>query len=139
MISTNTHGSFDDIVASAKPALREVCVSLRRKIAVLHADVVEVAWPKQRIVSFGIGPRKMSEHYAYIAVYATHVNLGFYHGAVLTDRAGLLEGAGKRLRHLKLQDVPSTRKPAIATLLRQAIADRKRNARAIKVVRQARA
>ena len=137
MICASTNVSFDDIVASAEPALRSVCVSLRRKIAALHGDVVEVAWPKLRIVSFGIGPRKMSEHYAYIAVHATHVNLGFYHGAVLTDRAGLLEGTGKRLRHLRLRDVPATRKPAIVALLREAIADRKRNARATKVVHQA--
>jgi hypothetical protein len=128
--TASTHGSFKDIVASAWPALRPVCISLRRTIAALHRDVVEVAWPRQRIASFGIGPKKMSEHYAYIAVHASHVNLGFYHGAALTDRAGLLEGTGKRLRHVKIQDVAAARHPAVVALLRQAIADRKRNARA---------
>jgi hypothetical protein len=99
----------------------------------LHEDFTEITWPGQHIASFGIGPRKMSEHYAYIAVYAAHVNLGFYHGAALMDRAGLLEGTGKRLRHLSFRDVPSTRKPAVAALLREAIADRMRNFRPTKV------
>ena len=122
-ITAGTHGSFEDIVASAKPALRPVCISLRRTIAALHEEVVEVAWRRQRIASFGIGPRKMSDHYAYIAVHASHVNLGFYHGANLKDRAGLLEGTGKRLRHVKIQDVAAARGPAIVAILRQAIAD----------------
>ena len=129
MSSAGTHGTFDDVVLRAKPALRSVCESLRRLIVALHKNVVEVAWPGQRIASFGVGPKKMSEHYAYIAVHASHVNLGLYHGAVLTDRAGLLEGDGKRLRHVKLRDVSSTRNPAIRALLMEAIADRKRQAR----------
>ena len=74
----------------------------------------------------------MSEHYVYIAVYAAHVNFGFYHGAGLRDRAGLLEGTGKRLRHISFRDAPSTKRPAVAALLREAIADRRRKARTAK-------
>ena len=128
MITTSTHGTFDDIVVSAKPALRPICESLRREIAALHKEFVEVVWPRQRIASFGVGPKKMSDHYAYIAVQTTHVNLGFYHGASLADPTGLLEGTGKKLRHLKLRDIPSTKNPPILALLCEAIADRKRHA-----------
>lgn len=132
-------GTFDDILASAPPALRAVCRSLRRTIAALHADFTEIVGLRQRIASFGIGPRKMSEHYAYIAVYATHVNLGFYHGTVLTDRTALLEGSGAKLRHVSFRDLASTRRPAVAALLREAIRERKQNAGAPKSpVRRAR-
>ena len=126
MAANPTHGRFEDILRGAKPQLRPVCESLRRAIASLHKDFVEVVWPRQRIASFGVGPRKMTDHYAYIGVLSTHVNLGFYHGASLTDPAGLLEGTGRKLRHVKLRDVPAARSPAVAALLRQAIADRKR-------------
>lgn len=121
-----THGTFDDVLAKATPELRPVCNSLRRLIVSLHKDFVEVVWPRQKIASFGVGPKKMSEHYAYIAVQGSHVNLGFYHGASLTDPSGLLEGTGKRLRHIRVRDVASAKSPAIAALLRKAIADRKR-------------
>lgn len=123
-----THGTFDYILRSATPQLRPLCESLRRLIVSLHKDFVEVVWPRQKIASFGVGPKKMTEHYAYIAVLGSHVNLGFYHGAALTDPSGLLEGTGKNLRHVKLHDVASAKSPAITALLREAIADRKRYA-----------
>ena len=123
-----THGTFEDILAVARPELRPVCQALRSQIASLHGGFVEVVWPRQKIASFGVGPRKMTDHYACIAVQASHVNLGFYRGASLPDPAGLLEGTGKNLRHVKLRDVPAARSAAVTELLRQAIADRKRHA-----------
>lgn len=41
--------------------------------------------------------------FGYVAVFRAHVNLGFFQGAALKDPAGLLEGTGKRLRHVKLR------------------------------------
>lgn len=41
--------------------------------------------------------------FAYVNAFAAHVNLGFFHGAALDDPAGLLEGTGKRMRHVKLR------------------------------------
>ncbi len=122
----STHGSFDDILMIAGRELRPICESLRRLIGTLHRDRVEIVWPRLKIASYGVGPKKMSEHYAYIAVMHSHVNLGFYHGASLRDPSALLEGTGKELRHVKLRDVVSTRQPAIAALLREAIAERQR-------------
>lgn len=128
MVTNPTHGSFEEVLASAAPELRPLCEALRRLIVSLHKDFVEVVWPWQEIASYGVGPRKMSEHYAYIGVQRSYVNLGFYHGASLTDPSGLLEGTGKALRHVKIRDLASVKNPAIAALLREAIADRKRHA-----------
>ena len=41
--------------------------------------------------------------FGYVNVFAAHVNVGFYHGAALADPAGLLQGTGKRMRHVKLR------------------------------------
>jgi hypothetical protein len=128
MVANESHGRFQDILAIAKPELRPVCESLRAQIALLHNGFVEVVWPKQKIASFGVGPKKMTEHYAYIAVQESHVNVGFYHGTSLADPKSLLEGTGKELRHVKLRDVASTKNTAVTALLRQAIAERKRRA-----------
>jgi hypothetical protein len=59
-------------------------------------DVVRVVWPHQRTVGYGVGPKKMTEHYAYLAVHPRHVNLGCNHGAHLDD-GGLLEGAERNM------------------------------------------
>jgi hypothetical protein len=41
--------------------------------------------------------------FAYVNAFSAHVNVGFFHGAALDDPAGLLDGAGKRMRHVKLR------------------------------------
>lgn len=128
MTRSETHGSFDAILAAATSELRPVCRALKALIASLDEGCVEVVWPRQKIASFGVGPKKMTEHYAYIGVQAAHVNLGFYHGASLPDPAKLLEGAGKELRHVKLRSLADSKSPALAALLREAIGDRRRHA-----------
>jgi hypothetical protein len=41
--------------------------------------------------------------FAYVNVFTTHVNVGFFQGASIDDPFGLLEGSGKRMRHVKLK------------------------------------
>src|SRR5271167_2615760 len=41
--------------------------------------------------------------FAYVNVFASQVNVGFFHGAALPDPARLLQGAGKFMRHVKLK------------------------------------
>jgi hypothetical protein len=125
MAATKIHGTFADILALARPEERPICQNLRRLIKSLDGSFVEVIWLKLRIASFGVGPKKITQHYAYIAVQSSHINLGFYHGASLPDPTHMLEGAGKELRHVKLCGVEAAANPAIATLLRKAIAERK--------------
>jgi hypothetical protein len=122
-----THGSFDDLLRTAEPRLGPLCRALRSLIAALDKDFVEVVWPRQEIASFGVGPKKMTEHYAYIGIQGSYVNLGFYHGTSLRDPTGLLEGTGKRLRHVKIRDAAELKNPALAALLREAIDDRRRH------------
>ena len=128
MKADGTHGTFEDVLGLCTPGLRPICSALRQQIASMHKSFVEVAWPRQKIASFGVGPKKMSEHYAYIAVQASHVNLGFYHGASLLDPDGLLEGTGKQLRYVKIRDLSLAKGPAVAKLLHLAIAERRQHA-----------
>ena len=41
--------------------------------------------------------------FAYVDAFSAHGSVGFFHGAALADPAGLLEGTGKRMRHVKLR------------------------------------
>ena len=41
--------------------------------------------------------------FAYVGIFTDHVNVGFFHGAVLPDPAGLLEGRGRYMRHVKVR------------------------------------
>lgn len=41
--------------------------------------------------------------FAYVNVFTAHVNVGFFRGASLADPAGMLEGTGKYMRHVKVR------------------------------------
>lgn len=41
--------------------------------------------------------------FGYVNAFSAHVNVGCFYGATLYDPAGLLEGTGKRMRHVKLR------------------------------------
>lgn len=40
--------------------------------------------------------------FAYVDAFKAHANLGFFQGAALPDPAGLLQGTGRYMRHVKL-------------------------------------
>lgn len=120
-------GSFEQLLEGAQPEHKRICTALRDAISARHPDYVEVIWQKQKIASYGVGQKKMSEHYAYIAPQKNHVNLGFYHGTSLPDPAGLLEGTGKRLRHVKIRTIEDTRSMAVDRLLAEAVDELKRS------------
>jgi len=126
MTDSHVRGTFGEVIKTFDPDIQAIAKALRSMIASIHGDFVEVAWPRQKIASFGIGPRKMSEHYAYIAPQRNYVNLGFYHGAVLPDPDELLEGAGKRLRHLKVKSASEAVRKEIRRLLEAALSERKK-------------
>ena len=52
--------------------------------------------------------------FAYVNVFTSHVNVGFFQGASLPDPARLLQGTGKFMRHVKLKPVTPTNAAALA-------------------------
>ena len=64
--------------------------------------------------------------FAYVNAFKAHANVGFYHGATLADPAGLLEGAGKRMRHVKLRPGADLNDKALNDLIAAAYEDIKR-------------
>lgn len=115
---------WDRALARTTDQARATAEAIRRLVRRLHPDVVEVVWPHQGTVGWGVGPKKMSEHYAYLAVHAGHVNLGFYRGASLPDPSGLLGGPGKSMRHVKIDEPRAVERPEVEALLREARAER---------------
>ena len=61
--------------------------------------------------------------FGYVNAFSAHVNVGFFYGAVLDDRAGLLEGTGKRMRHVKLRWGQQVNAAALSELIAAAYRD----------------
>jgi hypothetical protein len=61
--------------------------------------------------------------FGYVNVFTSHVNVGFFHGASLPDPAGLLQGAGRFMRHVKLRPGSASNDAALRRLIHAAYSD----------------
>ena len=61
--------------------------------------------------------------FAYVDSFTSHVNVGFFRGAELSDPAGLLEGTGKRMRHVKVKPSAKVNSAALRGLIAAAYLD----------------
>ena len=64
--------------------------------------------------------------FAYVNAFKAHVNVGFYQGAALADPKRLLQGDGKRMRHVKVKWGEAVDAPALEALIGEAYADMRR-------------
>ncbi len=61
--------------------------------------------------------------FGYVNVFASHVNVGFFHGTALRDPARLLQGSGKFMRHVKLRPGTAANTLELSRLIEAAYAD----------------
>jgi len=61
--------------------------------------------------------------FGYVNSFKNHVNVGFFYGAMLDDPATLLEGSGKRMRHVKLTRDKTVNAAALGDLIEAAYVD----------------
>lgn len=118
-------GTFEELMDIASPEMQPIARRLRDMIIDVDPNTVEVVRLGDQAATYGVGPKKMKEGYAYIMPHKNWVNLGFYQGAGLADPAGIMEGTGKRLRHVKVRSVEDAGQPEIRALVEVALAERK--------------
>jgi hypothetical protein len=58
--------------------------------------------------------------FGYVNAFTAHVNVGFFLGTSIADPAGLLEGTGKYMRHVKLHPGAEIDPEALAALIEAA-------------------
>jgi hypothetical protein len=121
-------GTFDELLADVEPDLATIAQRLRSIIRVVDKSTVETVRLGDNAATYGVGPKKMTEGYAYIMPMRGYINLGFYQGAVLADPHRLLEGTGKGLRHVKIRSMADANRPAVRALVAAALARRRRGA-----------
>ena len=67
--------------------------------------------------------------FGYVNAFTGHVNVGFFRGAELSDPAGLLQGTGRFMRHVKIRPNARIDDTALETLIEVAYRDMKRRLR----------
>jgi hypothetical protein len=61
--------------------------------------------------------------FGYVNIFTSHVNIGFFHGASLADPAGLLQGTGRFMRHVKARPDALPESASLKALIRAAYLD----------------
>jgi len=61
--------------------------------------------------------------FAYVNAFTAHAAIGFFHGSNLPDPSGLLEGSGKRMRHVKLKPGAEADEEGLLALIEAAYRD----------------
>ena len=64
--------------------------------------------------------------FGYVNVFTSHVNIGFFHGASLDDPAGLLQGSGRFMRHVKAMPDERPDEAFLRALIKAAYVDIKK-------------
>lgn len=64
-------------------------------------------------------PEISRRNIVYIAPHSNYVRLGFFNGATIPDPGNLLEGTGKKLRHIKLYEVTDKNRQTLTTYVDQ--------------------
>jgi hypothetical protein len=103
------------MIATLPTPLRNVGRSLRQVIRRTAPELTEgVKWGNPVWVG--------RSNAVCLMLYADHINLGFFRGAELSIRHPILEGTGLGMRHVRVRDLKAAKDPAIARLIRDAVA-----------------
>jgi hypothetical protein len=108
--------------------VRGVAEELRRLVRDVIPGATEQVDLPDRLIAFGFGPPggvRMRDLLVAIIPHTAHVNLQLADGAVLDDPAGIVEGTGKRIRHVKCRSLDDVARPELRTILQQQAAQRR--------------
>jgi hypothetical protein len=121
--ATRRDPTIDIWLAARSDELRPFAQQWFARLRQCGADVLELMHDGCPVVCIGDVP------FAYVNVFRSHVNVGFFNGAGLDDPTGLLEGTGKRMRHVKLGPGRERDATALDALVAAAYVDGKARAR----------
>ena len=113
---------LDALLARHTPAVREVFHALRALVREVLPDAVEQLDLPDRVLAFGFGPAggvRLRGLAVGLIPHAAHVNVQLADGALLPDAAGLVEGTGKRIRHVKCRTLEDVARPGLRGLLEE--------------------
>ena len=114
--------TFEDILYESTPEIQAMAWKIRALILEAVPDAVEVLSIRDRTAVYGHNPAMRDrDQLVYIALPKEWARLGFYYGGELSDPEGLLEGEGKRLRHIKVRSEADVQSPAVRELVRLAM------------------
>ena len=113
----------DRLLSEHSPELQAIERALRTTIRARFPDTVEQVDFGNKLIAFGRSMKIRGLLFAIIA-HKAHINLQLADGAALPDTHGLIEGTGKRIRHVKIRSVEAASSPAVVAIIDAQLAAR---------------
>ena len=114
---------IDRLLAEHPPEQQAIERALRATIRRELPDGVEQVDFGNKLIAFGRSMKMRGLLFAIIA-HKAHVNLQLADGADLPNVDGLIEGTGKRIRHMKIRTVADASAPPVLAIIRAQLAAR---------------
>jgi hypothetical protein len=112
-----------EFIAKFSPEIAELAWEAFAKLQARLPGAVVLVYDNYYALVMGFGPtERPSEAILSLVVYPRCVTLCFLWGVKLPDPRKILEGDGKQVRHVRLENAKTLDKPAIKTLISEAVA-----------------
>jgi hypothetical protein len=113
----------DRLLGEHSPEAQAIERALRATIRSEFPEAVEQVDFGNRLIAFGRSMRMRGLLFAIIA-HKNWVNLQLADGSELADPNGLIEGTGKRIRHVKIRSVEAASSAPVVAIIRAELAIR---------------
>lgn len=120
---------LDFLLERHTPEVRAVFLALRSLVGELLPDATEQLDLPDRVLAYGFGPSgglRLRDFAVGLIPHNAHVNVQLADGALLDDPSAIIEGTGKRIRHVKCRSLEDVARPALRALLIDQAARRRR-------------
>jgi hypothetical protein len=115
---------IDRLLAERSPEIQAVARALREVIRSELPGGVEQVDFGNKLIAFGHS-MKMRDLLFAVIPHTAHVNLQLADGVELPDPTGIVEGTGKRIRHVKLRSLGDVGRADVRALVRAEIGRRR--------------
>ena len=106
--------AVDQYIEELPEHVQQLAAELRQLIfEVSESMTEEIKWGKPSYSRDGL--------VCYLQTAKSHINFGFYQGAQLDDREGLLEGDGTKMRHIRVRKLADIQPGPFKNLIWEAI------------------
>jgi hypothetical protein len=112
---------FDKLISEYNPAVRALAKKTRVLVINVFPDASEKTYWGWSNTWYGLSEKTADAVFS-ISPMKEYVQLYFLRGTELSDPDELLEGAGKKLRHLNIRQAADLKRAALLRLMKRAVA-----------------
>ena len=111
-----------EYLAPCDPGIAALALALREVVLEEAPEAIESLVNGYAVaIGFSFTGKPIKDGFCHVVTYKNCVNLGFNRGALMADVEGILEGSGKMIRHIRINNHDDLYGPVVRRFLRAAI------------------